>query len=81
MATSANTLAEIALSLKDQYYANTITLVSYKNQVNTAIVTQVENNPDFKLIQNDAAIANVYMVISDAKTADANTFPSVKKSK
>jgi hypothetical protein len=73
MATSANTLAEIALSLKDQYYANTITLASYKNQVNTAIVTQVENNPDFKLIQNDEAIANVYMVISDAKTADEET--------
>ena len=79
MATSANTLAEIALSLKDQYYANTITLASYKNQVNTAIVTQVENNPDFKLIQNDAAIANVYMVISDAKTADESTKPKPRK--
>jgi len=69
MATSANTLAEMALALKAQYEAKTITLDQYKTQVNTTISTQVTGNPDFKLIANDAAIANVYMVISDAKTS------------
>jgi len=69
MATSANTLAEMALSLKSQYAANTITLDQYKTQVNTTIASQVAGNPDFKIYANDAAIANVYMVISDAKTA------------
>jgi hypothetical protein len=73
MAVSANTLAVTASTLKEQFYSKVITLQQYKDSVTTQIVAEVANNATFKVYENDAAIATVYAVISDAKSADEDS--------
>ena len=79
MAVSANTLAVTASTLKEQFYSKVITLQQYKDSVTTQIVAEVANNATFKVYENDAAIATVYAVISDAKTADEDSVRTKKK--
>jgi hypothetical protein len=70
---TANTLAQTATTLKEQFMAKTIDLATYKSSVTSQVASQVTGNETFKQIQNADAIDTVYAVISHAKTATAET--------
>jgi len=70
---TANTLAQTASTLKDQFMAKSIDLATYQSSVTNQVASQVAENASFKEIQNADAVDTVYAVISHAKTSTADT--------
>ena len=75
MAISANTLGQTANTLMQQLAANTITFQSYRDSMNSVILS-ANNNPDWKDSNNAIAIHEVSIATRIAKGDE----PSRKKS-
>ena len=74
MAISANTLGQTANTLMQQLYANTITFQSYRDSVNSIIIS-ANNNSEFEDSNNSIAIHDVSIAIRLSKGDD----PVVRK--